>query len=240
MFYNSLCKFCKGNDKFDTILELIEDEDLKCSVLPYYYGANVEIKFGKNSPNIILGAHYDTIDENEYLGANDNGASVIELIALASRLKKRNYRGDLSIVFFDREESLCYGAVEEMGSYAYALDLQEKRENPQIVIVLDVCGFGDCVSISQTSSDNGAKWIEPRIRSAGISCVSIFTPPSDNFSFDSCGFEHVLLSLLPKEDLEFQDTWAKIHTDKDIPDSISIESMNMMVDMLEDLVLQEE
>jgi len=135
----SLQKLCETDNRLDVVTALLREREIPHSLLPYQHGTNVRVAFG--NPGIVIGAHYDAIPNVP--GANDNGASVIELIELATRLHRRQFSGDLSILFFDKEESLCYGKIEEMGSWHYA-----STEATAFALILDVCGTGECIVTS--------------------------------------------------------------------------------------------
>jgi glutaminyl-peptide cyclotransferase len=54
---------------------------------------------------VVVGAHYDTKDLQDYLGANDNASGVAVVRQLARTIRPRTLRPTLVFVFFDGEET---------------------------------------------------------------------------------------------------------------------------------------
>lgn len=85
-----------------------------------------------NSGEIILGAHYDTVENSP--GADDNATSVATVLEAARLLKSQPTTRDLTLVFFDLEESGL------LGSRAF-VDQIVQPETTQAAVILDMIGY---------------------------------------------------------------------------------------------------
>ncbi|WP_172970204.1 M20/M25/M40 family metallo-hydrolase [Erythrobacter sp. THAF29] len=76
-----------------------------------------------NSPILIIGAHYDTVQVSP--GADDNASGVAALLEIARRLKKRGSGPtEVQLVFYANEEP-PYFQTGAMGSHVHAMSLLE-------------------------------------------------------------------------------------------------------------------
>lgn len=83
---------------------------------------------------IVLGAHYDTVDDTP--GASDNASGCALVYAVAKAMMVQETRNkNLLIVFFDKEE------VGHAGAYAFAKFLKEKAYNVHSVHTADQVGW---------------------------------------------------------------------------------------------------
>jgi Iap family predicted aminopeptidase len=201
------------------------------------------VSFGEK-PRLVIGAHHDTIMRGD--GANDNTASVVELIELADRLTKSGYSGDLRIVFFDHEELMCRGEFDSMGSAEYVRGLSEREKHlgnaTREVIVLDVCGAGDMIVISSlwNKAKPAAPFEEWLFRRPSV--VRLTTPPSDDVSFLRYGFPVTLICTLPESEIESAArrlTWERLHTTADSVETVNETTMELIVDTLHEYVLRQ-
>lgn len=85
-----------------------------------------------DSGSIILGAHYDTVENSP--GADDNATSVATLLEAARLLGSQPTARDLTLVFFDLEESGLFG------SSAFVEQIAQK-ETTQAAVILDMIGY---------------------------------------------------------------------------------------------------
>ena len=86
-------------------------------------------------PTVIIGAHYDTVEDTQ--GANDNGSGVAALMEIAKRASARDYPFAVKFVLFGAEEIGLYGSIryaEEMGA--------DEIANTLAMLNLDVVGSG--------------------------------------------------------------------------------------------------
>ena len=88
-----------------------------------------------DTPTVIIGAHYDTVEDTQ--GANDNGSGVAALMEIAKRASARDYPFAVKFVLFGAEEIGLYGSIryaDEMGA--------DEIANTLAMLNLDVVGSG--------------------------------------------------------------------------------------------------
>jgi hypothetical protein len=126
-----------------------EAEGVSCSNL------EVELR-GTSKPGeiVIIGAHYDSVDDAP--GADDNASGTSALLALARRFAKQRPARTVRFVFFVNEEP-PYFKTEAMGSYVYARRSHERGENIVAVLSLETIGYYD--------TRRGAQAYPPGLRS---------------------------------------------------------------------------
>ena len=81
----------------------------------------IATKRGARDNVIVLGGHYDSVEEGQ--GANDNGSGIAVLLELARGLATRQTQNTLRLIAFDAEELGLYGSrhyVENLPSDARA------------------------------------------------------------------------------------------------------------------------
>ena len=233
---NTLQRLCRTQDRYKFLLQELRPLPNVLSMIHHNGGAetrNIVIPFGKSPYRLIIGAHYDAFPKSP--AANDNGAAVVELLALARRLHDCGHDRDLAIVFFDKEENLALGKPEsEMGSFCFAHHLNAMGITPELVLILDVSGAGDTLFFSASRNDAHR---HPRL-------VEVFgnkvrsTPPSDNVIFQRAGIPAALLCALPADEFSSSNwppTWGLLHTSGDTPATVSVETMKRVADLLGEL-----
>ena len=89
-------------------------------------------KKGSSSKQIIIGAHYDSMDEGS--GADDNGSGVAVLLELAQRISEMNTSYSITFVAFGAEEH------DLAGSWYYVNELNMKDRN-SIIGFINLDGF---------------------------------------------------------------------------------------------------
>ncbi len=87
---------------------------------------------------VLLGAHYDTVQNCP--GANDNGTGVAALLALARAFAGDQQERTIRFAFFVNEEA-PFGLTENMGSYVYARKLAAEGERVAVMLCLETIGF---------------------------------------------------------------------------------------------------
>ena len=85
---------------------------------------------------IVLGAHYDTVENS--VGADDNGSAIAVLLEAARIFSAAPSQSALKIVFFDQEEQQSDG-TGLLGSIAYAQSAS--AQNVTSAIILDMVGY---------------------------------------------------------------------------------------------------
>ncbi len=104
-----------------------------------YTCANVIAELrGTSDEIVILGAHYDTVDESP--GADDNASGVAALLALARTFAHTTPRRTIRFVAFANEEP-PYFMTEWMGSYQYAQRCHQRGEKVVAMLSLESLGY---------------------------------------------------------------------------------------------------
>jgi hypothetical protein len=148
-------------DRFDVLFKHIEKLDLNSVVIPiegnrHFFifpkgkivkpSAGGSFPFRKESP-VILTAHYDRVPGSP--GANDNSATVFQLLGAALQLGKQS--ADHWIVIFTDKEELQNGeGIQKQGSYSLAKKLRGMGLNNARIFNFDACGTGDTFVFSST------------------------------------------------------------------------------------------
>jgi hypothetical protein len=89
---------------------------------------------------VVIGAHYDSIDET--IGADDNASGTAALIALAQRFAGMKPARTLRFVAFVNEEPPHF-KTGDMGSYRYAKRCSERKEKIVAMLSLEMLGYYD-------------------------------------------------------------------------------------------------
>jgi Zn-dependent M28 family amino/carboxypeptidase len=92
----------------------------------------------KASEIVVVGAHYDTVDECP--GADDNASGVAALLELARLLKDSHPARTIRFVAFVNEEPPWF-QTDNMGSLVYAKAVRAKNENVVAAVSLESIGM---------------------------------------------------------------------------------------------------
>jgi len=104
-------------------------------------GDNIEVEVrGTSKEIVVIGAHYDTVDESP--GADDNASGVAGVLASARRCAGRRPRLSMRFVFFVAEEPPNFKS-ETMGSYAYAKRCHDRGETIAAMLSIESIGYYD-------------------------------------------------------------------------------------------------
>ena len=105
-----------------------------------YSNIIVEIPGKKRSAGeiIIIGAHYDTVENTP--GANDNGTGIAALLELYRLLSRHKARRTIRLVAFTLEEPPFF-STEQMGSRVHACRCTEEKHDIKLMISIDMIGF---------------------------------------------------------------------------------------------------
>lgn len=87
---------------------------------------------------IIIGAHYDTIEDTP--GADDNGSAIAGLLELHRLLSHFSFRKTLRFVAFTLEEPPFFSGPY-MGSMVHAKGCKERDEHINVMICLEMIGY---------------------------------------------------------------------------------------------------
>jgi len=196
---------------------------------------NIIAKRNTATPQIILGAHYDTrmVADNDpdpakqtepVPGANDGASGVALLLELARSLPKDTT--STWLVFFDTEDN---GRIKGwdwiLGSRAFAEEMQVR---PQAVVVVDMIGDADLNIYLERNSNVGIRTeIWSTAAKLGYSKQFInqekFSMEDDHTPFLEAG--------IPAVDLIDFD-YPYWHTTQDTPDKVSAKSLQAVGDTL--------
>lgn len=103
---------------------------------------------GTTNPDeiVIVGAHYDTVLGSP--GADDNGSGVAAVLELARLLANSEFKRTVRFVAFVNEESPFF-YTRKMGSYQYARQAKEKKENIIAMLSIESIGYYSEIKGSQ-------------------------------------------------------------------------------------------
>ncbi len=93
---------------------------------------------GKESEVIIVGAHYDAVQDCP--GANDNGTGVAAMLEMAKSLAQQKCERTVRFVAFTNEEPPFFRS-DDMGSYRYAKSCKERGDNIVAMFSLETLGY---------------------------------------------------------------------------------------------------
>ena len=225
--YQYLEDLCRSQDRYSFVHDTLKRLGVDFLPIPLGDARNILCKFyTPESPRRnyikVLAAHYDVV--NGVVGANDNLASVAQLLYLAERLKHQGFNDNVGIAFLDKEELMGERNLRDTGSYRLGEALKKREVNTSLFFVFDVCGNGDTIIVSKATEgllidavkrgkmDNRlGKRLVHNIRllkihaytyldNSGFQYMPLITPGSDDLSLNLNGIPSVLLSVLPLEE----------------------------------------
>lgn len=138
-------------------------------------------------------AHYDAHPGSQ--GANDNAASLCILIDLASELKERGIPADFA--FLDGEESGHTGAK---------LFQEHRPGRNSIVINLDMCGYGDTITVYARGSEKKSSarpFCNAGILAAHNGQLVPYLPEGDDVCFSTRQQPVLSIAIMPKWDIQY-------------------------------------
>jgi glutaminyl-peptide cyclotransferase len=121
---------------------------------------------------VVLGAHYDTKDLPDFVGANDGASGTAVVVQLARTIKPRELRPSLLFILFDGEEAPDdEGSFKEDGMRGSKVAALRYRE-AEAMVLLDMIGDGS-LSIPRELHSDEALWARLRAaaRRAGVQAV---------------------------------------------------------------------
>lgn len=204
-------------------------------------GYNLIASRDENSPDIILGAHYDTriyadadpdVDKRTQavLGANDGASGVAILLELAQTLPTgtpANSSPSIWLVFFDLEDN---GRIPTwdwiLGSRAFVEEYDTL--DPEAVVILDMIGDADLNIYLEKNSDRTIRTeIWAQAKTLGYEDIFI---PEEKFSIldDHTPFLEAGMPAVDIIDFDYL-YW---HTTEDTADKVSAESLQVVGDTI--------
>lgn len=190
------------------------------------------------APLLLIGAHYDRVDQGD--GVTDNASGVAVVLTLAQRFKAmplRHHR--VAIALWDLEEKGLLGAR------AY---VEQGGEKPALYVNFDVFGWGD--TLWMMSPDPRASLVgdsEAAARDAGVR-LSAGTqyPPTDHLAFQKAGWPAVSYSLVDhaeisdilqvfagKQPASLPKVMRVIHSDNDTLSQVDADAVSKGIDAVE-------
>ena len=169
---------------------------------------------------IVFVAHHDVANIHSN-NCQDNGASVCNLLRLASLLKKDGDKSQRTLLLFsDCEE---YGA---RGAERFAKKTVKDTDNKAIilhetfgeiseVINLELTGKGDVVWSDCEFKKPEIELHEKLEKTFGKSIPKLDTPPNDAIAFRKYFYPVLCIGILPENDMKHKDTWRVCHSLKD-------------------------
>jgi Zn-dependent M28 family amino/carboxypeptidase len=225
-----------------------------------FYNLEAELK-GTEKPDeiIVFGAHYDSANVDGCRAANDNGSGIAATLAAAKYFAGKNQKRTIRFVAFANEEPPFFWG-SEMGSYVYAMECEEKKENIVAMLTPETIGYYSNEKGSQKypyplntfypSEGNFIAFVgNYRSKELVKECVKIFrenakfpsegaalpeiTPmigASDHWSFWQAGYP----ALMVTDTAPFR--YPYYHTNDDNTDKIDFEKMAIVVSGLEKIL----
>lgn len=92
----------------------------------------------KASEIVVVGAHYDGVEDCP--AANDNGSGVAALMEISNALAKEKFPRTIRFVAFTNEEPPFFRS-DDMGSYRYAKACKDRHDNIVAMFSLETIGF---------------------------------------------------------------------------------------------------
>lgn len=183
---------------------------------------NIIISMNPSNHRLVIGAHYDSIKGST--GANDNAAAVSILVQLAKALEGKTERS-IDIVFFDREECIDHG------SDAYIAFTG--KDNISAMINLDMCGFGDTISVAvkgNIANQCFGNILMPEMIEKHEIFILEFMPESDDVRFEENDIANISIAMLPKNNAKFFERIGNmIKNGEEITQDINDELMGLEV-----------
>ena len=146
----------------------------------------------------IICAHYDTFKISP--GANDDGSGVVAVLCIAEILSKYSFNHTIKFITFSGEEVGTYG------SFTYARDSYNRKENIVAVLNLDIIGYADTYNggkILRFFHEEPSKWIADFAKTISSKYININEmyienlpnyPGADNQAFVDYGYDGVWIA----------------------------------------------
>jgi Zn-dependent M28 family amino/carboxypeptidase len=206
-------------------------------------GKNVVARIdGSKNKTIILSAHFDGVGGDPFRpAADDNASGTTALMALARKMKNREWNHNFLLIAFGGEEAgLC-------GSIAYTQDISTR--NLSYAINLDMVGRPlepKRYSVYLTGDDDRAKELVSAFKRSSAGSKIKLVPASelkeepwwrwrsDHRSFHKAG----VLAVMLTDGNPFDGGAMNIHTPNDTEDKINYEYLESVVDLVYDALVE--
>ncbi|KYK24205.1 hypothetical protein AYK24_06435 [Thermoplasmatales archaeon SG8-52-4] len=163
---------------------------------------NVVATLPGNDPSsnaiFIICAHYDTMKISP--GANDDGSGVVAVLSIAEVLSRYSFNHTIKFITFSGEEVGTYG------SFNYALDAYNKKDNIVAVLNLDIIGYAETSKggkILRFFHEEPSTWISDFAKTISLKYIDIIDlsieslpnyPGADNQAFVDYGYDGVWIA----------------------------------------------
>jgi acetylornithine deacetylase/succinyl-diaminopimelate desuccinylase-like protein len=203
------------------------DESKLCNIIVEFASENPE-------PAILFDAHFDIVN-NRSESAQDNTASVCNLLRLCKILSKEKVKRRTIIVFTDAEE------ISFLGMKNIVKQIKEKKYGEiGISYVLELTGLGTqaWIDSKNTVANKIVKSVERIEEIFGKEkFIHVSTPQSNVIPMRSEGLDAVCIGILPADDLSTHPRlWNICHSSTDTYDKCSQKDMESFVEVLRQIV----
>lgn len=165
---------------------------------------NIVVSCNPSDTRLVIGAHYDSVDNST--GANDNASGCSVLLHLIER--SRNTKHSVDFVFFDREEYIDHGSEAYLNVVG--------KENISAMINLDMCGYGDTIVISDKGNVGSSAFygiLDKKMINRHAVTVVGFLPNGDDDRFADHNIPNISVCTLGSKDMEFFQRIGKLIKD---------------------------
>ncbi len=228
-------------DRFAFLKNYLTKHEIPFTVIPIDDCNHIYIQFPERTYNPMFKmktviAHYDRAigDNGEYItpGANDNSSAVFQVLLWAKRIMNSPIHianaSNIRIFLTDGEEM---GSAQTQGAFALATLFKRMRLANDDVYVLDGCGRGDVLAVSNAGRSSKAplafikKFDELFEKACKLAreaskgkWITIPVPYSDNAGFIANGIPAVALTVLPSEEASLY--MRNLQKDKNLSNSV--------------------
>ena len=146
--------FCNpDNNRIASLKNILEKQYIPFSQITLAGINHLVIKFPSSTYSPLykiktIIAHYDRTPYSP--GANDNSASIFELIEFIKQIQLSTDTSNIRIIFTGGEELQQGESVKKQGAFALGQGLKKLGCEKDEIYVLDCCGRGDTLVTSQT------------------------------------------------------------------------------------------
>lgn len=143
-----LLRFCMEDiDRHAVLTESLGRRGIPFEIIPLGDARHIAVPVPKAAGmddeyyRVTLVAHYDRVPGTP--GANDNAASVFQLLNHWEEIRRLGWRHRTQILFTDKEELTGEMTATDQGSWFLAKHLKRLGAKNILFVVLDMCGIGD-------------------------------------------------------------------------------------------------
>jgi hypothetical protein len=143
-----LKEFCDlSADRFSILVASLKRRDIPFEIIPIAGARHIVLpvpnagKMDNEYYRVTLVAHYDRVIGTP--GANDNAASVFQLLSHWEEIRRLGWHHRTQILFTDKEELTGDMKATDQGTWHLAHHLKKLGAENLLFFVLDMCGIGD-------------------------------------------------------------------------------------------------